>query len=140
MDHMNKQRLLTATAVAELGAGAGLLLLPAKTATLLLGSALASPESLIVGRVAGAALLALALTCWLERTHTRTYSTIGLIAGPLLYNVLAVVLLVYAAVVARLSGVGTWPVIGLHAALLAWCVGVPAPDVGWKPGDVRLTL
>jgi hypothetical protein len=37
------------------------------------------------------------------------------------YNAATLVLLLYAGVVDKMHGVGIWPTIGLHSALLIWC-------------------
>ena len=80
-----------------------------------------APESMLVAKVAGAALLSFALSCWLERNRDPSASAIGLVAGLLVYNAAVVVLFVYAALVSKMNGIGIWPVVGLHSALFLWC-------------------
>jgi hypothetical protein len=108
--------LLAFTAVLEGATGLGLLVAPAMLARLLLGATLDAPAAVTVARIAGAALLALGLACWLVRDHGR-----ALVVAMLFYNVVAVVLLAHAAVGLALSGIGLWPAIGLHTALAGWC-------------------
>ena len=131
---MTAKALLGVTALIEAGTGALLLFIPALTTEMLLGAALTSPESLIVARIAGAALLSIGLTCWLERHRSGTALSVGLIAGLLLYNATAGVLLAYAASVARMQGVGIWPALGLHVVLLAWCAGCLRQSRAEVPG------
>ena len=40
----------------------------------------------------------------------------------ILYNVGAISLLVYAALIEKFSGIGLWPAILTHAGLLIWCL------------------
>jgi hypothetical protein len=59
--------LLTVFAMVEVGAGLTLLVAPSALTMLLIGTQLNTPTALIVGRVAGVALLALVIACWLAR-------------------------------------------------------------------------
>ncbi len=63
--------VLTVTAVIEVGAGLVLVLLPSRAASLLFGSPLGTPTSVLVGRLAGVALLTLGGACWLGRSEER---------------------------------------------------------------------
>jgi len=63
-DPSGAQYLMIVTAVGEGGAGLVLLVLPAVPVALLFGVDQASPETSFVGRIAGAALLALGVACW----------------------------------------------------------------------------
>ena len=117
----NTKPLLIVSAVVEIGAGLLLLIAPSPTARLLLGGGLVSPESMFVGRVGGAALLSIGLSCWLERNPDPGASAIGLVAGLLVYNAAAIVLFAYAALVGKMNGIGIWPTVGLHSALFIWC-------------------
>ena len=117
----NTKSLLIVSAVIEIGAGLLLLIAPSPTARLLLGAGLVSPESMLVGRVGGAALLSIGLSCWLERNRDPGASAIGLVAGLLVYNAAAIVLLAYAALVGKMDGIGIWPAVGLHSTLFIWC-------------------
>lgn len=124
----NTKALLVVTAVLELAAGIALLTVPWLASTLLLGAALGSPESVLVGRIGGAALLSIALICWLGRNHGGNGQAIGLVGGLVVYNVTVAVLLFYAGVVDKMAGVGLWPAVGLHSAMSIWCVAQLRPD------------
>ena len=110
------------TAVVETTAGLALLLSPQLAAGLLLGASLEAPAATIVGRMAGAALLALGTACWLARDDGASRALRGLVAAVLLYNCAAVAVLATAAAGAGLAGVLMWPTVALHAALAAWCI------------------
>jgi hypothetical protein len=114
--------LLTLFALVEVGAGLTLLIAPSALTTLLIGTQLDTPTALIVGRVAGVALLALVIACWVASHDAHSPVAKGLVAGMLLYNVGVVSLLAYAGTVLSLTGEGLWPAILAHAALGAWCV------------------
>jgi hypothetical protein len=110
------KKLLTITAIIEAATGVGLLAAPAVLAQLLLGATLDTPAAVTVARLAGAALLALGVACWLSRDNGR-----ALVVAMLFYNVIAAAILACAAVGLALSGIGLWPTIALHTALAGWC-------------------
>jgi hypothetical protein len=74
-----------------------------------------------VGRLAGGALLAIGVACWLER-DLELRAAVGLIAALLLYNLAVSGILAASAVNGGISGIGLWPVVILHAVLACWCV------------------
>jgi hypothetical protein len=114
--------LLIVTALAETGAGLALLLSPALVAGLLLGGSLEAPAELVVGRIAGAALLSAGAACWLARDDGPSRAGRGLVAAMLLYNGTAAAVLANAASGVRLVGVLMWPAVTFHAVLAVWCV------------------
>jgi len=89
---------------------------------LLLGVSLDAPAALMVGRIAGAALLSLGGACWLARDDRPSRARRGLVAAMLLYNCAAGAVLAHAGAGVRLVGVLMWPAVALHAALAVWCI------------------
>jgi hypothetical protein len=119
---MVSKKLLVATALAEAGVGLPLLLSPPLVAGLLLGVSLDAPAALIVGRIAGAALLSLGVACWLARDDGPSSARRGLVTAMLLYNCAAGAVLAHAGASVRLVGVLMWPAVALHAVLAVWCI------------------
>ena len=114
-------------AAMEVAIGLALLGSPTLPVSLLLGVSLDTAGSLMVARVAGAALLSLGVACWLARDDGQSRAMRGLLAAMLLYNVAAAALLVYAGLGLALAGVGLWPTVVLHAALAVWCIAFLRP-------------
>ena len=114
--------LQTATAVIEAGTGAALLGCPSAVVVLLLGSGLDTPAAVILGRLAGAALLALAVACWLVRVDAQSRAARGLVSAMFGYNFAAVAILAFAGISLNLRGVALWPAVVLHAVMTIWCV------------------
>lgn len=116
------KRLLALTAIIEAATGVGLIALPSVVVQLLLGSPLDTSAALVLGRVAGSALLALGVACWLARDDTQSRAARGLVSAMLLYNVATVAVLAFAGIGLGLNGVALWPAVVLHAAIAVWCV------------------
>ena len=121
------RNLLTATTGLEAVTGVALVVSPAAPVMLLAGAALESVGGLLVARVAGAALLALGLACWLARDDVRSQAARGVVAAVLLYDVAAAALLVYAGLGLKLFAVGLWPAVVLHLTLAGWCIACLRP-------------
>jgi hypothetical protein len=112
---------LTATAIIEALTSLALTLVPATVAQGLLGTTLSEPAGVLIARLAGAALLTIAIACWFSRNDTHSSA---MVKAMLAYNVFAITLLVYAAVIEQVSGRGLWPAVVLHAVLLIWCITI----------------
>lgn len=116
------KKLLVITALLEAGTGVALLLAPVLVVRILLGDSLDPASGVAVGRVAGAAILALSVACWAARDAGTGKAVAGIVAAMLLYNVVVAALLIYVRFGPGLSGPGLWPVVFLHAALGGWCM------------------
>src|SRR5712671_311766 len=113
-------RLFKLTAFIEAATGLALIALPAIVVRLLLGAEI-SGASIPLGRVAGAALLALGVACWLARDDRQSCAARGLVVAMLIYNVVATAVLAFAGIGLGLHGVALWPAVVLHAAMGVWC-------------------
>jgi hypothetical protein len=115
------KRFLTLTAIIEAATGLALIAVPAIVVRLLLGAEI-SGASVPLGRVAGAALLALGVACWLARDDTQSRAARGLVVAMLMYNIVATAVLAFAGIGLGLHGVALWPAVVLHAAMAVWCI------------------
>lgn len=122
MLRMHRTHLLILTACGETATGLSLLAVPAIPLRLLIGVEQASPETIFVAQVAGAALLAIGVGCWLGRSDQLGPAQRGLIAGVLVYSAVVAGLLVYAGLFLNLVGIALWPAVAVHVVLLVGCV------------------
>jgi len=126
---VNMKKLLTTTAVLEAATGLALLATPALLTSLILGAPLVAAVPLAVARIAGVALLALGVACWLARHGEEVPAARGLVGAMLLYNAGVVAVLVHGAIGLGVFGIALWPTSFVHAAMGAWCVKCLA---GWR--------
>ena len=110
---MTAVRLLSAAAAIEAATGVALIVFPQAVSSLLLGADLAG-AGIVVGRVAGVALLSLGLVCWISR---QVANKTAVLAGMLTYNLLVTAYLTYLGFGGELVGILLWPVVVIHAAL-----------------------
>src|SRR5437763_3788191 len=115
------KRFLILTAIIEAATGLALIALPAIVVRLLLGAKI-SGASIPLGRVAGAALLALGVACLLARDDTQSRAASGLVVAMLMYNLVATAVLAFAGIGLGLHGVVLWPAVVLHAAMAVWSI------------------
>jgi hypothetical protein len=76
---------------------------------------------MLVGRLVGAALLALGIACWLVRDDRGSTTRHALLCGMLTYNIGAAILLGIAGSLLQMNGFLLWPAVVLHAGFAAWC-------------------
>jgi hypothetical protein len=119
---MTMKPLQTVTAIIEAGAGLALLAVPSITASLLLGAPLDSPAAVSLARVGGAAILALAVVCWLARRDAHSLASRGLIVAMVFYNFAVAAVLTFAGFGDELHGVLLWPAVLFHLTMDAWCI------------------
>jgi hypothetical protein len=118
----NPKQLLSVTGAAETATGLVLAVAPSLLVELLLGAVPGTAAGITVSRVAGVAILALGVACWLARQDAAGRAARGLIAAMLLYNAAVAAILVLVWTNQGLSGVALWPVVLAHAVLAVWCV------------------
>jgi len=109
------------TAVAEAGAGLALLGLPSVTTSLLFGTPLDSSAAASVARMGGAAIVAIAVICWLARGDAQGPASHGVLVALLFYNLVVAGVLAFASFGRDLHGVLLWPAVAFHLAMAAWC-------------------
>jgi hypothetical protein len=109
------------TALGEVGAGLFALVLPSVAQSLLLGADHVVPETIFFARIAGVALLAIGIACWLGRSDQYSAAQNGLLVSILIYDLAAAVILAYSGYVG-LVGIALWPAVLVHCVLAAWCV------------------
>jgi hypothetical protein len=119
---MHRKNLLIVTAFCEVGIGVLLLVWPPWAVQLLLGIDQITPEVMVIGRIAGAALLAFGVICWIGRSDNLGSAGIGLNIGVLIYDVNAAAILTYSGLFLHLVGLVLWPAVVLHTALAIWSV------------------
>ena len=99
---------LAFAAIGEAVTGLALLIAPSLVGQLLLGEQLTG-VAILVGRVAGIALIALGIACWPGPP----------LLGMLTYSALVTLYLAYLGLAGNLAGVLLWPAVILHAILTA---------------------
>ena len=114
------KRLLTLTAIIEAATGLALIAMPFVVVRLLLNSEI-SGAALPLGRVAGVALLALGVACWLASNDTPSSAARGLVSAMLLYNIGATLILGAAGLGSGLVGLILWPAVLVHAGMAMCC-------------------
>ena len=128
MHATNRKLLLLVMAFAEGATGLCLLVLPAVLLAVLLGVEQPTVDATFVGRIAGAALLAIGVASWMTRDDTGSAAPRGLLVGLLIYNAVVALLLAYAGAVLAMAGILLWPTVALHAILAMWCFMCLRPD------------
>jgi len=110
--------LLTLTAVFEALTGIGLIVFPSIVISLLIGTLSDGAVVATLAKIAGAALIALAIACWLSRNNA---AATGIVKAILFYNLAATASLLYVSIANKLSAAGLWPAVLLHAGFAVWC-------------------
>jgi hypothetical protein len=119
---MSTHYLFRVTSLLEVAAGLALFVVPAVAMKVVFGVDQAHPEALAIGRLGGAALLAIGVACWGAQRDGASPSQRGLLRGALVYNIGAVAVLAYAGSMLDLAGLMLWPTAVLHMGLAAWCL------------------
>ena len=113
--------VLLLAAVGEAATGVALLVVPSLVARLLLGEELAG-VAVAVARVAGIALIALAVACWPGKA----------LMGMFTYSAAVTLYLAYVGLVGVFIGILLWPAVVVHAILTALLTWAATSDKGTK--------
>ena len=128
---MTTRTLIMLSAVIEAATGVALIAAPGFVARVLLGASL-SDSGVAVGRLAGLALLSLALACWPDWNNASPQAIRALFT----YNLLAALYLGYLRVGGGFVSYLLWPACALHAVLTLLLVR-PAYERGATPKAAR---
>lgn len=118
----SRSNLMVVTAALEASAGLIFLIVPALVIWLLLGIEEALPETLLMVRIGGAALLTMGIMCWGARKDHGSEALGGVVSGMMFYNTAAVVLLAMTGATASSVGFALWPAVALHVGMAVWCL------------------
>lgn len=99
--------------------GLALMVAPSLIASILLGVSLDGSGAIIIARLAGAALVSLAVACFFSRS---SIDASGVVKAMLFYNGAATALLLYGVLYYKFQLMGLVPFILLHAGLTVWCI------------------
>jgi hypothetical protein len=113
--------LLKLSAIIEVPTGLGLVAVPPVVVRLLLGGELLG-AGIPLGRVAGVALLALGIACWLASFDTQNCAARGILSAMALYNLGVAFVLGLAGLQSQPIGIALWPAVILHLVMSVWCV------------------
>jgi hypothetical protein len=119
-------QFFVASAVMEAAAGLALLMTPNLVITLLLAVPVTNTH-VALGRLAGAALLALGAACWWARADADSAASKALVVGMSVYNA-AVMAIVLAGNFGSPSRPILWVATLVHGAMAAWCVSLLRSD------------
>jgi len=118
----SQKSLFVVTTIVEAITGLALAFRPATTLWLFFGADTVSFESLAICRLCGAALVAIALSCWCARSGSLDRASCGGLWGMLVYNLGAVAVLGLVGIGGQSVGLALWPGVVAHLALTAWSV------------------
>jgi hypothetical protein len=124
----NRKLFLLTTALVEAATGLCLIFLPTIVFAVLLGLDHPTVDAIFVGRLAGVALFAIGIASWIARVDTRNPAQFGLLAGILIYDAAASMLLAFAGSILKMIGILLWPAVAIHAILAVWCFSCLQPE------------
>jgi hypothetical protein len=104
-------KTLAFASIVEALTGGALAIAPSLVTDLLLGAEVTG-IAVVTARVAGVALIGLALACWPAASHSRFA-----ILGMLTYSTLVAAYLAYLGVQGDWVGPGLWPAVAIHAVM-----------------------
>lgn len=81
-----------------------------------------TPAGSIAARIAGVAILSLAIVCGQSRNSKVDTALTSIVAAMLFYNAAVNVVLVYAGTALYIQGPLLWPAIVVHSVMGCWCL------------------
>ena len=114
--------VLALAAIGEGATGAALLVVPSLVGRVLLGEELAG-VAMIVARVAGIALIGLAVACWPGKA----------LIGMLAYSAVVTLYLAYVGLTGAYTGILLWPAVVLHTILAVLLTRAATRDAETRP-------
>ena len=110
--------LLIVTAVIEGLTGLALFVMPEVAVSVIMNSSVESAGGILISRIGGVAIIALAIGCWQARNSQNS----GIITAMLFYNVAVAAVLIFGGSKLGLTDTFIWPTIVLHGVMEVWCV------------------
>jgi hypothetical protein len=117
---VSTKALLLTTVIAELASGVALLTVPTLVAALFFAGGIDGPAANAVARVAGVALISIAVICFFAR-NSRGPATNGIVTGLLTYNASISLLLMQSALEGR-HALYLWTAVAFHLLMACWCL------------------
>ena len=114
-------RLLKIIAIIEAPTGLVLIVVPGLMVHLLLNADIYG-AAIPLARIAGVALLALGVACWLAGHDVHSRAARGVVSAVTIYNVGAALVLGAAGLQMQPTGIALWPAVIGHAGMAVWCV------------------
>ena len=111
--------LLKSTSVIEGLTGLAFIFTPNVLTKLLLGLSLTEVSGLILSMVAGSALLAIAIVCWLISEST---NAMALVKGLMFYNIAAVGIVLYSSMHFSVNNIFFFTIAVFHFFYGTWCL------------------
>ena len=115
------KKLLITTAIVEAITGLLLMAAPLYVASMLFGEESLGEVALTIARIAGAALISLALACLFSQNSVHA---VNVVKAMLFYNIAAAIVLIYSKLGLELKGIGLVPAIVVHLILAVWSIVV----------------
>lgn len=111
--------LLKSTSIIEGLTGLAFIFIPNVLTNVLLGLSITEVSGLILSMVAGAALLAIAIVCWLISEST---NAMALVKGLMFYNITVVGIVLYSSIHFSVNTVAFFTIAGFHFVYGIWCL------------------
>jgi hypothetical protein len=136
VSRMSNGPILVVSALMEIGAGLILLAVPVMAISLVFDFPGGGGAGVVLGRFAGAALLAIGAACWWARHDNASAASRALVSGLLIYNAAIVGLVITSSLGS--PGVMLWAIAALHGAMAVWCMW--SLRIAWRSAVIARNL